>query len=257
MSMRTYRRVAGSLALAVGIALAQSSGPAPQLNKDQIEQIVKDYILQHPEVLLESVRQYQERERAAQQKKSRDAMASHQQELLGDPSSPVTRTASTKPADDVTIVEFFDYRCAFCRRVNPTLMKLLADDPKLRVVFKEFPILGPESTLASKAGLAAAKQGKYLAFHQAMMTTTATVNLETIQQVAKQVGLDGPRLEADMNSPEVAKIIEKNAALATALDVSATPTFIIGSEMVSSAMDAEGFKKLIAKAQAERKTATP
>jgi protein-disulfide isomerase len=249
--MQMYLRITGCLALGIFAALAQQQpAAAPPANKAQIEQIVKEYILQHPEVLLESVRLYQEREKAAQQQKSKDALASRQPDLLNDPSSPSTRPAAAKPSDEITIVEFFDYRCGFCRRVNPTLMKLVADDPKLRVIFKEFPILGPESVVAAKAGLAAAKQGKYLAFHQAMMTTTATVNAQTVEQVAKQVGLDWSQMKTDMESPEVAKTIEKNTALATALDVSATPTFVVGSEMVSAALDADGFKKLMAKAQA-------
>ena len=251
-----YLRTTVCLALGVLAALAQQPA-APPANKAQIEQIVKEYILQHPEVLLESVRLYQDREHAAQQQKAKSAVASRQPELLNDPASPATRPAAAKPGDEITIVEFFDYRCGFCRRVNPTLMKLLAGDPNLRLVFKEFPILGPESVIAAKAGLAAEKQGKYLTYHQAMMTTNATVNAETIEQVAKQAGLDWTRMKTDMESPEIAKTIEKNTALATALDVSATPTFVIGSEMVSAALDTEGFRKLIAKAQAERKNLVP
>lgn len=224
----------------------ESTAPA---NKSEIEQIVKDYILQHPEVLLESVRSYQERERAAQQQKSRDAVAGRQSDLLRDPTSPSSKPAAAKAGDEVTMVEFFDYRCGYCKKVNPTVMKLLADNPNLRIVFKEFPILGPESVTAAKAGLAAQRQGKYLQFHQAMMSATTPVNEALIEQVAKNVGLDVEKLKTDMQSPEIAATLTKNTNLAAALDVSSTPTFVIGSEMVSGAMDAAGFQKLIAKTQ--------
>ncbi len=226
--------------------------PANSHTKAEIERIVKEYILQHPEVLLESVRSMQERDRAAQQQKAKGALSSRQSELLRDPTSPATKPAA---ADQLSIVEFFDYRCGFCKRVDPTLMKVLADNPNVRLVFKEFPILGPESVLASKAALAAQKQGKYLKFHQALMDSTAAVNAATIEQVGKDIGLDMTKMKADMDAPDVAAAIAKNTELATALDVSSTPTFVVGSDVVAGAMDAAALQKLISKAQAERGTA--
>ncbi len=239
------------LCVVVNVPGTQAQEPAKAPTKAEIEQIVKDYILQHPEVLLESVRSMQERDRAAQQQKAKSALTTRKAELLNDPTSPATQPLASKVADQVTIVEFFDYRCGFCKRVNPTVMKVLADNPKVRLVFKEFPILGPESVIASKAALAAGKQDKYLRFHQAMMTSSAPVSAASVEQVGKEVGLDIAKMRADMEAPETAAIIAKNTELATALDVSATPTFIVGSELVSGALDAAGLQKLIAKAQAE------
>lgn len=198
---------------------------------------------------MESVRSYQERERAAQKQKAKDAASAREDQLVNDASSPATKPANP---GQVNIVEFFDYRCGYCKRVNPTVSKFLADHPNVRLVFKEFPILGPESVIASKAALAAQKQGKYLAFHQAMMTSTATVNASMIEQTAKDLGMDLKKLKADMESPEIAAIIAKNTDLASALDINATPSFVVGSEVVSGAIDQAGFEDLISKAPNHR-----
>lgn len=223
---------------------AQETSAKP-LNKAEIEQIVKEYILQHPEVLLESVRMHQERERASRQKRSQEVLGSRQSELTRDPSSP-----ATKPTAAVSLVEFFDYRCGYCKRVYPTLKQLLAENADVRLVFKEFPILGPESLVASKAALAAAKQGKYLEFHEAMMTSSAPASAATAEETAKKLGLDVAKLKADMESPEIEAILNRNRELAQSLGVEATPTFVVGSELVAGAIDAAGFQKLIDKAKA-------
>ena len=144
--------------------VAQVQAPSP--TKAEIEKIVRDYILQHPEVLIDSIRQMQERERASKAQKSKDAVTTRQADLTADPTSPASRPASEKT---VNIVEFFDYHCGFCKRVMPTLSKVLAGNPNVRMVYKEFPILGPESTLGAKAALAVAKQGGYLKFHDSLM----------------------------------------------------------------------------------------
>ena len=144
-------------------AAAQEAVEGPA--RPAIEKIVRDYILQHPEVLMESVRLYQERERTAQKERTRESVSARLTDLQQDPSSPVAGTAG-----GVTVVEFFDYRCGYCKRAEGTIRKLLADHPDIQFVFKEFPILGPESSVAAKAGLAANKQGGYLMFHQALMT---------------------------------------------------------------------------------------
>lgn len=230
----------------------QAQEPAKSQSKADIEQIVKDYIMAHPEVLMESVKQYQLRERAAQQERSKNAAVAKQAELNFDPTSPASKPVAAKAGEQVTVVEFFDYRCGYCKRMSPALLKMVAEHPNVRLVFKEFPILGPESLVAAKAALAAERQGKYMKFHQAMMAST-TVTEASIEQVAKEVGLDVAKLKADMQSPEIAAIIVKNTELASAIDVSATPSFVIGGEVVQGALDEDGFKRLITKAQTPAK----
>jgi len=228
--------------LAVLPATAQEAAQEPA--RPAIEQIVRDYILQHPEVILESVRLFKEREQTAQNVHSKEALSASLTDLQQDPSSPVTGKAG-----GVTIVEFFDYHCGYCKRAEGTIEKLLADHPDIRFVFKEFPILGPESTLAAKAGLAAQKQGGYVKFHQALMTLTGPITMDAIAELAHKQGLDVSKLKTDMESPEVQAILARNHDLAHKVGVRATPSFVIGSELVSGAIDAAAFERLIAQAQ--------
>ena len=209
-----------------------------------VEKIVREYILQHPEVLMESVRLYQERERTAQKERSKEAVSARLTDLQQDPSSPVTGTAG-----GVTVVEFFDYRCAYCKRAEGTIRKLLADHPDIQFVFKEFPILGPESSVAAKAGLAANKQGGYLKFHQGLMTLTGPITMNAIEELAGKQGLDVSKLKADMESPEVQSVLARNRELGLQVGVNSTPSFVIGSELVSGALDVATFERLIAQAR--------
>jgi protein-disulfide isomerase len=209
-----------------------------------IEQIVREYILQHPEVLMQSARQYQDRLQAAQKERSRDAVAARLTELQKDPSSPAAGAAA-----GVTVVEFFDYRCGFCRKAESTIVKMMASHPDVQFVFKEFPILGPDSLLAAKAGLAAHKQGGYLKFHQALMALPGPITMDAIEKLAGKQGLDVAKLKANMESPEVQEILERNKTLAQQVGVSATPTFFVNSELVPGAMDAPAFEALIAQAR--------
>lgn len=225
---------------------AAAQEPAKPLTKAEIETIVREYILKNPEVILESVRQHQQRERTEREQRGKDALTARRQDLLFDPTSPATKAAAP---DQVTIVEFFDYRCGYCKRVYPTLQKVLADQKDVRLVFKELPILGPESLVASKAALAAAKQGKYQEFHNAVMSASAPATSASVEQTAKTLGLNLAKLKTDMESPEVAAIISRNQELAHALNVEATPTFIIGGELVPGALGEDGFKQLIEKAR--------
>ena len=215
------------------------------VSKGEIEQIVREYILRHPEVLMESVRAYQERERIAAQQRSREAVVAKRRELFEDTASPAAGKAG------IRIVQFFDYNCGYCRRVSPTIAKLLEERPDVQVIFKELPILGPESHLAARGALAARKQGGYLEFHRALMDLKSPANAAAIQETAGKLRLDISRLKADMESPEVQAMLAENQRLAGAIGVRSTPSFVIGSELVSGAMDLPGFQALIAKARKE------
>jgi protein-disulfide isomerase len=223
-------------------AAAQQAAEQPA--RPAIEQIVREYILQHPEVLIESFRLYKEREQTAQKEQFKEAVSASLAELQKDPSSPVAGTAG-----GVTVVEFFDYHCGYCKKAEGTIVNLLADHPEIRFVFKEFPILGPESSMAAKAGLAAHKQGGYLKFHQALMTLTGPITMDAIAELAGKQGLDVSKLKTDMDSPEVQSTLARNHELGHKVGVKATPSFVIGSEVVSGAIDAATFERLIAQAK--------
>lgn len=222
--------------------LAQETVNQP--DRAGIEKVVREYILQHPEVIAQAANLYQEHERAAQKTRAKEAVIAKLTDLQQDRSSPASGAAG-----GVTIVEFFDYHCGYCRRIEPTIEKLLRTNPDIRFVFKEFPILGPQSLMAAKASLAAHKQGGYLKFHQALLTLPGSISMDAIEQLAAKQGLNVAKLMSDMESPEVQSTLARNSELGRQVGVSGTPTFVIGTELVPGAMDAAAFEKLIAQAK--------
>jgi len=219
----------------------------PEVLKDLVEERVHQYFVDHPEVVMEAMQRYQIREEKKRDKHVSEVMATRGAELYGDPMTPAAGAADKS----VQIVEFFDYRCAFCKRVDPVVRTVLSENPGLRVVFKEFPILGSESVLAAKASAAAYRQGAYLKFHEALMSENGTLTPEIIDGIATRLGLNLPKLKADMESADVTDMIERTRRLAAALQIEATPTFIIGGELVRGALSADDLRARIAKTQAE------
>jgi protein-disulfide isomerase len=153
------------------------------------------------------------------------------------------------PDGDVTLVEFFDYNCPYCRRVAPVVAEAEAADPQLRIVYKEFPILGPGSVFAAKAALAAHRQGLYFALHEALMQAGGRAAEDSVLAVAKAIGVDIERLEADMADPEVQAAIDRNLALAEALRITGTPGFVVGRRILRGATDLETLQSLIREAR--------
>jgi protein-disulfide isomerase len=166
-------------------------------------------------------------------------------EILRDPDSPV----GGNPLGDVTLVEFFDYNCPYCRRVAPILEEIEQADPTLRFVYKEFPILGPNSLFAAQAALAASRQGKYIAYHKAMMRASDPVTTESAIAIAASLGLDVERLRKDMQDPEIANEIDRNLELAQALRINGTPSFVIGENVFRGALDTATLRALVERAR--------
>lgn len=236
--------VAAFLALClVGSAgsLAQDSTFDPA-QKGAIEKIVHEYLLKHPEVIRDAIEVLQAREAAAKADQQASALGQYKEKLLADPLAPT----AGNPVGDVAIVEFFDYKCPYCKRVTPALIELLEADKGVKVVFKEFPILGDASLLASRAALAAVKQDKYLDFHNALMAHRGDFDDAAIEAVATSVGLDVSRLKSDMEAPEIEQQIKDNRELALALGIRSTPTFVIGDQVVPGAMSIDDMKAAIA-----------
>jgi protein-disulfide isomerase len=240
---------------ALAPALAQSD--KPPLSPDQekrVRELVKEYILANPEIILEAVQTLRRKQEEAQKKAAEAALKTKRADLQGATDLPV----GGNPKGDVTIVEFMDYRCGYCKGVQPTLDQVIRADGKIRFVLKEFPILGPASRTASMAAIAANKQGKYLAFHAALMAYPNNLTEEVIFALARQVGLDVAKLKDDMKAPEVEALIEKTHKLAQDLGINGTPGFIIGDQIIPGAVSADEFKKRIAEARqacAQRKEA--
>ena len=189
---------------------------------------------------------------AYQERAADAAVANKAATLLNDPNTPVLGN----PSGDVAVIEFFDYQCSYCKAIEPKLEKLVKDDGKVKFIIKEFPILGPVSVVASKAALASVKQGKYEAYHRAMMAYRGQLKEENVFSMAQDVGLDIARLKKDMDAPEVTTQIIDNMNLARSLKISLTPGMIVGSHIYSglSGMTESGkidFEKAVATARAK------
>lgn len=220
-----------------GSAIAQDK----PLDREAVEAIVREYILSHPEIITEAIQVLQQREEEAQRKAVSDAIAANREELERSKTSPVIGN----PKGDVTLVEFFDYNCPYCRQAKAELKAALEEDKGVRVVLKEFPILGPGSTAAARAALAAQKQGKYAAFHDALMSHPGRIQDEaTVFQIAEETGLDMARLKTDMEAADIQAELDANAELAAKLGVRGTPAFVIGDTLIPSAVDRATFTSL-------------
>lgn len=211
---------------------------------EPIDAAIERYIRSHPEVIEQSLQTLEAKREAEQRERQKIALKTKQNELLHDPTSPV----SGNPKGEITVVEFYDYRCGFCKRAASAVTELQKVDPRVRVVYKDFPILGEPSELAAKAALASQAQGKHQAFHEALLASHADISKEEVMKIALSVGLNTKRLEADMAHPQWQAVIAKNRALAQELGISGTPGFIVGNELVPGALDLNGLKELIARA---------
>jgi len=223
---------------------ADAEEPVPEQRK-AIENLIHDYLLQHPDVLIDALRAAEQKIKSDAGEKAKQALAARRKEIFDDPQTPV----GGNPKGDVTLVEFFDYRCPYCKQVQPRLQELLAGDHNLRIAYKEFPILGAVSVAAARAALAAQRQGKYEAFHNAMMAASGQITDETVYQVAKTVGLDVDRLKRDMAAPQIEAALKANHTLAEALDITGTPGFVIGDQIVPGAIELSSLKELVAEAR--------
>ncbi len=208
---------------------------------EAIEAVVKRYILEHPEILIEALRSLEEKERVARAAAQRRFVEANLNALTRDPGSPVLGN----PDGDITIVEFSDYRCPYCRRVSGDLIETIDKDGKIRLVLKEFPILGADSVVAARAALAADRQGRYREFHLALMTMPGEINEHSVLAVAGDLGLDIDRLRADMASPEIEEQISRTNALAQGLQINGTPAFIVGTEIVPGALSMRQLMEIV------------
>jgi protein-disulfide isomerase len=236
--------MAGILLGASATARAEDQGSPADLPVEQIEKIVRDYLLREPEVVYQALEELQRRQAEATAARQQAAIAENQSELLDDPSTP----EGGNPEGDVTLVEFFDYRCAYCRRVVSSMRALLDEDRGLRVVFKELPVLGPDSVRAARAALASRKQDRYVPLHFALMAAD-DLSPAGIRAAAEAVGLDPDQLEADMAAPEVTGAIDANYALANELGIEGTPAFVIGGQLLPGAVEKARLEQLIQEAR--------
>jgi protein-disulfide isomerase len=240
-----------NLILATALAFAVASTPlmAQEFNdkqKEQIENIVRELLTKkEPSIVMKAAQEQSKAERVEEEKKSAESFSKNKDKIVNDPNDPVIGN----PKGDVTIVEFFDYNCGYCKKALPTVQKLLEEDKNVRFVFKEYPILSDTSRVAAKAALAANKQNKYMEMHVALMDHKGGYSENAVAELAKKIGLDVDKFKKDMASDEIAKHLEEDQNLGMEIGAHGTPTFIIGNKIVPGAMELEEFKGLVAEAR--------
>jgi protein-disulfide isomerase len=229
-----------------GLLKSSSSGG---VTKDEVQEIVKEYIKSHPDEIITSLTEHQQKSQENQDAEAQKNIETRKSALENDSNSPVIGN----PKGDVTIVEFFDYLCGYCKKVTPHLNQLVKEDPNLRVIFKEFPILSPVSQLAAQASLSVYKltPEKYFDFHNALMNAHPT-NKESILKVAGDLGLKTDEISKKMDSPEIAAMIDANRKLASEIGVRGTPAFTIGGKFIPGAIELDQFKALIKEAREKK-----
>ncbi len=235
--MRNTLLAGAALAMtAPGLAQAGEFTPA---QRGEIGGIVRDYLLKHPDILIEMSRKLEEKKQAEQAKAAKSGIAENADAIYHGKNDLVVGDTSSK----VAMVEFFDYNCGFCKRALPDVLKLKDTNKDLKIIIKEFPILGPGSMEASRYALASRKQGmdKYWKYHVAMLGHKGRVDGKVALALAKRVGLDVEKLKKDAKSKDVNDIINANMAVAAALNINGTPAFIIGETIVPGAL---GYKTL-------------
>ena len=222
---------------------ACQSVAAQSMTDDQVKQLALEAILENPEIIMQAVAilQQREKERAA------SGANSVRLEIESDPNAPNLGN----PEGDVTVVEFFDYNCPYCRSAGQTVQALLESDANVRVIYREWPILGDDSVIAARAALAAREQGKYEAFHWALMNGDGRVTEAVIFKVARNLGMDVAKLEVDMASPSVEAHIALSNALAQQLGFTGTPAFIVGDKTAPGMLSLDEITTLVAEARAD------
>ena len=223
---------AAALALPLGLGQgARADEPFSADQKKAIEKIVKDYLVANPEVMLEVQNLLEAKMEKQQAEKLKTALTENAKDIYRSSNAAL---AGNKDGD-ITVTEFFDYNCGFCKKSFPEISKLISQDPKVRVVFKEFPILSKGSEEASKVALAARIQGKYWEFHAAMLDFKGQANEASALKVAEKLGLDMAKLKKDMDSPEIKAELDQVKGLATKMGINGTPHFLVGEKSIAGA----------------------
>ncbi len=233
--MRYVLRLAAAAAF-VAVAGAANAQSFSEPQRGEIERIIREYLLKHPEVLQEAIAELEKKQAVADTEKHRAAVAENAALLFNSP----RQVTVGNPQGDVTFVEFFDYNCGYCKRALDDMLTLMKDDPKLKVVLKEFPVLGPGSIEAARVAVAVRMQDKtgkkYLDFHRKLLALRGQADKARAIAAAKDAGLDIARLERDLESEEVKQSLDEAFKLAERLGLNGTPSYVIGKEVVVGAV---------------------
>jgi len=234
--------LAAAATLLLGAAMpAFAQDAKTTLDKAAIEQIVHDYIMANPEVLMESVRQFSEKQQADADKLTQKSIEENADWLFKNGK----HAEAGNPKGDVAIAEFFDYNCGYCKQAVSDVMKLLDKDKNVRLVFIEIPILGPTSDLAAQWALAAKKQNLYLEYHLALMAHKGPFEETVLEDLAKKAGLDVAKLKEDVKDPAIKETIAENLRMAATLGITGTPGFIVGNKLMRGYAPVDEMEKAV------------
>jgi protein-disulfide isomerase len=244
--MLSRLRLSAALCFALlALALPQSvrADEFTPAQKGAVEKIVHEYLVAHPEVLQEVMSELEKRQQAADEEKHKTAIKTNAEALFSSPDQVVLGN----PSGNVTFVEFFDYNCGYCKHAMSDMLTLLKDDPKLKVVLKEFPVLGPGSVEAAHVAVAVRMQApkKYLEFHTKLLGGRGHADGARALAVAKELGLDMDRLQKDAKSPEAEKTLKQDYKLAEALGLNGTPSYVIGDSVIVGAIGLKGLQEKV------------
>lgn len=237
-------------------AMPAQAPSAAGVSRQELPALVKEIILNDPDIVMQAIQKLREKQATEAKQKAAEALSKYKDELFNDAASPSIGDAKTA---DVTLVEFFDYHCGYCKHMLPDLAKLVKEDKKLRVVFREFPILGDDSVLAAKAALAVNRiaKDKYFDYHSVLMKTQGKFDEKALLDAAKKVGVNADKVKAEMAKPEVAAQIEKNREIAESLGIRGTPAIIIGNDFTPGALSYDDMKKAVEAARASKPAEAP
>lgn len=236
------------LGLLLGLAPPAAAQPFTEAQRAEIVEILRRALREDPSILRDALAGLEAAEQRSRGEARREAIARQGDALFRDPADPTRGN----PRGDVTIVEFFDARCGYCKQLHPAMEALLRRDQNVRVVMKDLPILGPNSVLAARALLAAQRQGRYPQLQDALLTLRGEPTEAVLRQQAERVGLDWARLRRDMDDPAISRRIDANIRLAQSLGVEGTPALVIGTTLVPGAVDLPTLERLVAEARAAR-----
>jgi protein-disulfide isomerase len=232
--------IVGALTISIGSRWISTSSALSDQQKTQVESIVRNRLLSDPDLVIAALTKAKERTDGQRAEIVREAIVARRDELMTGPNSPLEDSLKYT----VPVVEFFDYSCLHCRAMEPTISALLAGDPHVYLIYKELPILGENSVIASRIALATLKQGKYDEFRSRLMASKAQITEKGVMTIAASLGLNPTKLEADMSESDAT--IDKNKELARALGIEATPAFVVGGEVLSGEITLSDFKHAIA-----------
>ncbi len=222
---------------------------AQELTEERVKELVLEAIRENPSIVFEAAMLMRQQQEEANQAALTSVLERNREILLNDPNAPVLGN----PDGDVTVVEFFDYNCPYCRRVKPSVEALLEQDKNVRLVYREWPILGEGSVFAARAALASREQGKYEEFHWALMGMHGRAEEPSVMRIAEEVGLDLNRLRQDMESKEIDEHFATSVRLTKELGISGTPGFVIGDAVVPGVVEADQLILLTRQARAEKR----